>query len=107
MLENKLKEKEDTINENERGLSFNRGFFYYLQQSYLVYECKIHSFNFNNGRISEWKSTRIFNYANDSNMKGIEDPKTKLPKMMEECMFLYSAIILKKKIKLLFQIITM
>ena len=41
-LENKLKQKEDTINENERGLSFNRGFFYYLQQSYLVYECKIH-----------------------------------------------------------------
>ena len=30
-LENKLQQKEDTINENERGLSFNRGFFYYLQ----------------------------------------------------------------------------
>ena len=26
-LENKLKQKEDTINENERGLSFNRDFF--------------------------------------------------------------------------------
>ena len=38
-LENKLTQKEDTINENERGLSFNRGFFYYLQQSHLVYEC--------------------------------------------------------------------
>ena len=47
-LENKLQQKEDTINENERGLSFNRGFFYYLQQSYLVYECKIDSFIFNN-----------------------------------------------------------
>ena len=35
-LENKLQQKEDTINENERGLSFNRGFFYYLQQSHLV-----------------------------------------------------------------------
>ena len=40
-LENKLQQKEDTINENERGLSFNRGFFYYLQQGHLVYECKI------------------------------------------------------------------
>ena len=39
-LKNKLKQKEDTINENERGLSFNRGFFYYLQQSHLVYELK-------------------------------------------------------------------
>ena len=27
-LENKLKEKEDTVNENEGGLSFNRGFFF-------------------------------------------------------------------------------
>ena len=39
-LENKLTQKENTINESDRGLSFNRGFFYYLQQSYLVYECK-------------------------------------------------------------------
>ena len=29
VLENKLQQKEDTINENERGLSFNRGFFSY------------------------------------------------------------------------------
>ena len=43
-LENKLQQKEDTINENERELSFNRGFFYFLQQSYLVYECKVDSF---------------------------------------------------------------
>ena len=50
-LENKLTQKEDTINENERGLSFNRGFFYYLQQSHLVYECKVGSFSFNNKNI--------------------------------------------------------
>ena len=35
-LENKLQQKEYVINENERGLSFNRGFFYYMDQSYLV-----------------------------------------------------------------------
>ena len=45
-LENKLKQKEDTINENERGLSFNRGFFFYKDQSYLVYDCKMGSFSF-------------------------------------------------------------
>ena len=42
-LEIKLKQKEDTINENERGLSFNRGFFYNKHQSYLTYECEIGS----------------------------------------------------------------
>ena len=36
-LENKLTQKEDTLNENERGLSFNIGFFFYLQQSHVVY----------------------------------------------------------------------
>ena len=36
-FESRLKQKEDTINENERGLSFNRGFFYYMGQSYLAY----------------------------------------------------------------------
>ena len=44
-LESGLKQKEDTINENERGLSFNRGFFYYLQKSNFVYECKFNSFD--------------------------------------------------------------
>ena len=42
-LKNKLQQKEDIINENERGLSFNRGFFFYKDQSYLTYECKIGS----------------------------------------------------------------
>ena len=74
-LENKLKQKEDTINENERGLSFNRGFFYYLQQSHLVYEYKVNSFIFNNKKILKWKSTGIFNYLDYSGMKGIEDTK--------------------------------
>ena len=46
-LESRLKQKEDTINENERGLSFNRGFFYYLQKCDLVYECKFSSFDAN------------------------------------------------------------
>ena len=45
-LKNKLTQKEDTINENERGLSFNRGFFFYTVQIYLVYNCKMGSFGF-------------------------------------------------------------
>ena len=37
-LKNKLTQKEDTINENERGLSFNRAFFFDTDRSYLVYD---------------------------------------------------------------------
>ena len=46
-FEKRLKQKEDIVDENQKKLSFNRGFFYYLQQSYLVYECKVNSFAFN------------------------------------------------------------
>ena len=37
-LENKLTQKGDTINENERELSIFRGFFFYFQKNHLVYE---------------------------------------------------------------------
>ena len=47
-LENKLTQKGDTINENERELSIFREFFFYLQKNHLVYECKVNSFIFNN-----------------------------------------------------------
>ena len=72
-LENKLKQKGDTINENESGLSFNRGFFFYKDQSYLVYDCKMGSFSFDltSKDISEWKSTGIYNYSSDSNMNAV------------------------------------
>ena len=83
-LENKLQQKEDTINENERGLSFNRGFSYYLQQSYLVYECKIDSFIFNNKKILKWRSTGIFNYSDYFSINGIEDTKKNLPILKDD-----------------------
>ena len=47
-VEDKLTQKGDTINENERELSIFRGFFFYLQRSHLVYEYKVNSFIFNN-----------------------------------------------------------
>ena len=80
-LKNKLTQKEDTINENERGLNFNRGFFLYKDQSYLTYECKMGSFGFGltSKDITEWKSTGIYNHSSDSNMKAVANAKTNLP----------------------------
>ena len=77
-LENKLTQKEDTINENERGLSIFRGFFFYLQQNHLVYECKVDSFTFNNKKKLKWKSTGILNYLDYYSMKGIENTKKEM-----------------------------
>ena len=64
VLKNKLTQQEDTINENESGLSFNRGFFLYTDRSFLKYECKAGSFvlALNPKNISAWKSTGIYNH---------------------------------------------
>ena len=75
-LENKLKQKEDIINENERGLSFNRGFLFYKDTC----ECKLGSFGFGitSGDIPEWKST------GDSNMNAVVDSGGHLPNIKND-----------------------
>ena len=81
-VKNKLQQKEYIINENEKGLSFNRGFFLYTDQSYLKCECKMGSFGFslNSRDITEWKSTGIYNHSSDSNINAVANAKTTLPK---------------------------
>ena len=50
-----------------------------MDQSYLVYDSKIGSFNFTAGKITTWKSTGIFNYFGNSNMKAVTDSGGDLP----------------------------
>ena len=89
-LENKLTQKGDTINENERELSIFRGFFFYLQKNHLVYECKVGSFIFNNKKISKWESRGIFNSSNYYSMNGIKDTKNEKPILKnDERMYVY------------------
>ena len=83
-FETRLKQKEDIIDENQRGFSFNRGFFYYMDQSYLVYDCKMSSFNITGGKISTWKSTGIFNYVGNSNMNAVGDSGGDLPDLKND-----------------------
>ena len=78
-LENKLTQKGDAINENERELSIFRGFFFYLQKNHLLYECKVGSFTFDNKNISKWESTGVFNSSDYYSMNGIENTKKEMP----------------------------
>ena len=89
-LKNELGKKEYDINENEIGISFNRGFFYYLQQNYLVYECQINSFIFNNKKISKWQWTGVLNRSDYYSMTGIKDTKNETPILKnDEKMYVY------------------
>ena len=61
------------------GLVLIRGFFFYMDKSYFVYDFKIGSFQFTNGKISTWRSTGIFNNSDDSNMNAVGDASGGLP----------------------------
>ena len=70
--------------------SFTRGFYYYLQQSYLVYECKVHSFSFKLNTIIVWKSTGIHNYSGNSNIAGTTGANNELSELKtDERMHVY------------------
>ena len=82
-----VKKVEDKVDENERGLSFNRGFFFYLQKNHYVYEFKSSSFDItvpaNSSiifKINTWKSTGIFSNSS-SNMIAVENASGDLPKL--------------------------
>ena len=89
-LKNELQQKDYDISENEIGISLNRAFFYYLQQSNLVYECKVGSFTFNNKNILKWKSTGVFNGTDYYSMNGIKNTKNEAPILKnDEKMYVY------------------
>ena len=89
-LKNELEKKEYGISENEIGISIFRGFFSYLQQNNLVYECKVNSFIFNNKKISKWESTGVLNRSDYYSMNGIKDTKNETPILKNnEKMYVY------------------
>ena len=80
-FETRLKQKEDIVNESQREVSFTRVLFYYIDQSYLVYECKTNSFSFKLGTITVWQSTGIYNCSVDSNMAPTAGANNNLPEL--------------------------
>ena len=82
-----VKKVEDKVDENERGLSFNRGFFFYLQKNHYVYEFKSSSFDITipanttiNFKINTWKSTGIFS-SSTTNKIAVKNASGELPKL--------------------------
>ena len=55
-----------------------------MDQSYLVYDCKMGSFGFGSKDISEWKSTGIYNYSSRSNMNALANSKNDLPNLKND-----------------------
>ena len=81
-----VKKVEDKVDENEKRLSFNRGFFFYLQKNHYVYECKSSSFDITasansiNFKINTWKSAGIF-IISSNNMIAVKNASGDLPRL--------------------------
>ena len=54
-----------------------------MDQSHLVYECKLGLFNFTLNKISTWKLTDIFNHTS-SNMNAVGDASGDLPYLKKD-----------------------
>ena len=78
-FENRLKQKQNIVEENQRGNIFARGFFSYTQNSNLVYECKVNSMKFDISGISEWKPKDIYDSLNKNVLNSVRNTKTVSP----------------------------
>ena len=81
-MKDDVKKVEDKVDENERGLSFNRGFFYYLQKNHYVYECKSSSFDITVPANSiNFSSSSSSTSTSTSSMIAIKNASGNLPKL--------------------------
>ena len=86
LLDNELKKLKILLvlktkfDKGQKENSFTGGFYYYLQQSYLVYECKRYSFKRDkNNSLITWRSSGIYNFIANSDLKVIPNVQGFLP----------------------------
>ena len=83
-FESRLKQKEDTLNDSEREASFNRGNYYYNQNSYFLFEPKSKSFSRNDGVISSWISTGIHNDSKNTDLFSVNNSSNNSPSLLNQ-----------------------
>ena len=74
----------DVINKLAREASFNRGFYYYNQQSYFLFEPKSKSYDRNGGIINYWISTGIHNDSKNTDLFSVNNSGSILQKLINQ-----------------------
>ena len=82
-FKSRLQQKEDIVDEVQRENALTSGRDYYLDEMYLLDECKAFSFKYTSGKINLWKSTRVNNYSRDSDMDAVSVATTSLPPLKD------------------------
>ena len=76
---NVLEHNKGVINDLERQASFSRGFYYYTQQSYFLFEPNSKSFSRSDGSISSWISTEIHNDSKNTDLFSVNNSSNNSP----------------------------
>ena len=79
-----LKHNKSVIDDLEREASFNRGFYYYNQQSYFLFEPKSKSFTKNGEAVHAWISTGIHNDSNNTDLFSVNNSKNNSPTLLNK-----------------------
>ena len=74
-----LEHNKSVLDDLEREASFNRGFYYYNQQSYFLFEPKSNSFVKNGGTIHAWISAGIHNDSNNTDLFSVNNSNNNSP----------------------------
>ena len=79
-----LEHSKSVIDDLEREASFNRGFYYYNQQSYFLFESKSKLFTKNGGDIHAWVSTGIHNDSNNTDLFSVNNSNNNSPTLLNK-----------------------
>ena len=82
-FESRLKQKEDIVDDVQRGNALAGGRDYYRDKMHLLYQCRAFSFKYTNNKINLWKSTGLNNYTSNSNMDAVSIATTDLPSLVD------------------------
>ena len=79
-----LEHNKSVIDDLEREASFNRGFYYFNQQSYFLFESKSKLFTRNGGAIHAWISTGIHNNNNNTDLSSVNNSNNNSPTLLNK-----------------------
>ena len=83
-FEHRLVQKEYILDDVQRELSFFKGFNYYNQQSYFLFEPKSKSFSRNGSAINSWLSTGIHNDNKNTDLFSVNNPNNNSPTLLNQ-----------------------
>ena len=83
-VKNSSLHNKSVLDDPERQASFNRGFYYYNQQSYFLFEPKSKSFTKNGGAINTWISTGIHNDSNNNGLFSVNNSNNNSPTLLNK-----------------------